>query len=140
MIEYPAIITYDKDYAVFNVSFPDLPGCFTYGDSLEEAKINAKEALTGFLESIDLRKLKIPRPSQLQGEEIYIIQPEKNVAFAIWLKQKREDKGLTQEQIAQKLGIAYQTYQRFEDPTKSNPTLKSITRLEEVLNEKLLQV
>jgi antitoxin HicB len=140
MIEYPTIITYDKDDAVYNVSFPDLPGCFTYGDNLEEAKINAKESLTGFLESIDLRKLKIPKPSHLQGEEVYYIQPEKNVAFAIWLKQKREDKGLTQEQIAQKLGIAYQTYQRFEDPTKSNPTLKSITRLEEVLNEKVLQV
>ena len=140
MIEYPAIISHDQDEDVYNVSFPDLPGCVTYGDSLEEAMLHAKEALTGFLESIDSRKIKIPKPSNPTGEEVFYIQPEKNVAFAIWLKQKREEKGFTQEQIAVKLRIAYQTYQRFEDPAKSNPTLKTITRLEEVLNEKVLQV
>jgi antitoxin HicB len=140
MIEYPAVISYDKEDDVYNVSFPDLPGCFTYGDSLEEAKIHAKKALTGFHESIDSRKLKIPKPSNPTGEAVFYIRPEKNVAFAIWLKQKREEKGFTQEQIAGKLGIAYQTYQRFEDPAKSNPTLKTITRLEEVLHEKVLQV
>ena len=140
MIKYPAKIIYDEQDNVFNVSFPDLSGCFTYAKSLDEAKENAKEALTAYLESIDLRKLKIPKPSTLDGEDIYYIEPEKNVAFAIWLKQKREEKGYTQEEIAKILGIKYQTYQKIENPIKSNPTLKTISKLENVLNEKVVQI
>lgn len=140
MITYPAKIAFDEEDKAYNVSFPDLSGCFTYGESVEEAKENAKEALTVYLESIDLRKLKVPKASELKGEDIYYIEPEPNVAFAIWLKQKREDKGYTQEEIAKILGIAYQTYQRFENPTKANPTLKTITKLEKVLNEKVLKI
>ncbi len=140
MIKYPAKIIYDEHDNVFNISFPDLSGCYTYGESLDEAKENAKEALTAYLESIDLRKLKIPKPSKLKGKDIYYIEPEKNVAFAIWLKQKREEKGYTQEEIAKILGIKYQTYQRIENPIKSNPTLKTISKLENVLNEKVVQI
>jgi len=74
------------------------------------------------------------------GKTFIILNPEKNVAFAIWLKQKREEKGYTQEEIAKILGIKYQTYQRIENPIKSNPTLKTISKLENVLNEKVVQI
>ncbi len=140
MIKYPVKIIYDKQDNAFNISFPDLSGCFTYAASLDEAKENAKEALTAYLESIDVRKLKIPKPSKLEGKDIYYIEPKKNVAFAIWLKQKREEKGYTQKEIAKILGIKYQTYQRIENPLKSNPTLKTISKLESVLNEKVVQI
>ena len=104
-----------------------------YGETLDVARKNAKEAVTGYLESINLRKLYIPKPSKLIGEDIYFIEPEKHVAFALWLKKKRKELGYTQEEIAKSLGIAYQTYQRFEDPSKSNPTLKTITKIERSL-------
>lgn len=140
MIAYPARIVYDREDKAYNVSFPDLPGCFTYGETLDVAMKNAKEAVTGYLESMDLRKLPIPEPSKLIGEDICFIEPEKHVAFALWLKKKRKELGYTQEEIAKSLGIAYQTYQRFEDPSRSNPTLKTITKLERVLNEKLINI
>ncbi|EOQ98274.1 hypothetical protein LEP1GSC195_1448 [Leptospira wolbachii serovar Codice str. CDC] len=139
-ISYPAIIKYSSKDKVFNVEFPDLPGCFTFGENENEAILNAQEALTGYLESIDSRKLNIPEPSKLKGKDIKFITPEKNVSFAIWLKKSREKQGLSQKQIAQKLNIAYQTYQKFEDPHKSNPTLKTIIRLEEVFHENLISV
>ncbi|EMY70107.1 type II toxin-antitoxin system HicB family antitoxin [Leptospira vanthielii] len=139
-ISYPAIIKYSSKDKVFNVEFPDLPGCLTFGDDENEAILNAQEALTGYLESIDSRKLNIPEPSKLKGKDIKFITPEKNVSFAIWLKKSREKQGLSQKQIAQKLNIAYQTYQKFEDPHKSNPTLKTIIRLEEVFHENLISV
>ena len=42
-ITYLAVLEPDNDgYGVF---FPDLPGCVSYGNNLEEAQINAKEAL-----------------------------------------------------------------------------------------------
>ena len=137
-IKYPAIIEYDKTDNGYNVRFPDLPGCFTCADSLEDAKKMAKEALTGYLTVIDLKKMKIPEPSEIEGDNIYLIEPEKNVAFAIWLRKHREYLGLSQIDVAKRLGVKYQTYQRFEDPNKANPTLNTIVRLEKVFNEQLV--
>lgn len=140
MIEYPARIFFDKEDKCFLVEFIDLPGCQTYGQTLDDAISNAAEALSGYLETMDSRKLKIPDSSICKGENIYYIKPEKNVAFAIWLRKKRQEIGYTQEQIAQLLKIPYQSYQRFENPSKANPTLKTIAKLEEVLKADLIKV
>jgi predicted RNase H-like HicB family nuclease len=42
-----------------------ISGIIVYGETIEEAKEMAREALTGFLRSVDARKLKIPNPSKL---------------------------------------------------------------------------
>ncbi|MBP5981721.1 MAG: type II toxin-antitoxin system HicB family antitoxin [Halomonas sp.] len=39
----------DNDHA-YGVTVPDLPGCHSAGDNFEEAMINAKEAIEGWLE------------------------------------------------------------------------------------------
>ena len=140
MITYPALFVYDEEEKVYNVRFPDLPGCFTYGETIDEAKAMAKEALTGFLQSVDARKLRLPDPSRLKGDEVIYIEPETPVAFAIWLRKQREALGLSQSDVAKKLGIKYQTYQRIENPSKTNPTLKTIMRVEKVFNQKLVKV
>ena len=100
----------------------------------------AKETLTGFFQSVDARKLKLPKPSKLKDDEVVYIEPETPVAFAMWLRQQREALGLSQSDVAKKLGIKYQTYQRIESPSKTNPTLKTILRVEKVFNQKLVQV
>lgn len=140
MIRYPAKIRFSKVENAYNVEFIDLPGCLTYGISLDEAFANAKEALDGYLESIDLREQEIPSPSRKTGKGIYHIAPGETVAFAIWLKLARKKRKLTQKQLAAKLKIPYQNYQNFENPAKANPTLKNIARLQAVLNEKLLTI
>ena len=140
MITYPALFVYDEEEKAYNVRFPDLPGCFTYGETIDEAKAMAKEALTGFLQSVDARKLRLPDPSRLKGDEVIYIEPETPVAFAIWLRKQREALGLSQSDVAKKLGIKYQTYQRIESPSKTNPTLKTIMRVEKVFNQKLVKV
>lgn len=140
MIEYPAKIIFSKTDKCYLVEFPDLPGCITYGDTIEEALLNAQEALTGYLESIDLRKIDVPKPSRLKGKDIHIVHPEKQVAFALWLKTKRAEYNLTQKAAAEKLNINFQSYQKYENPRKANPTLKTIERIEKIFNEKLLIV
>lgn len=140
MIKYPAQIIYDKEDECFNVSFPDLEGCLTYGETIEEAQANAKEALSGYLESLDMRKIEIPSPSSHNGKTWYYIKPEKSVSFAIWLKLKRQEKGYTQKDMAEILNIKYQTYQKFENPHNSNPTLKTITKIENVMKEEILTI
>jgi len=140
MIKYPAKITHSKSEGAYNVEFPDLPGCLTYGYSLEEALANAKDALDGYLESIDLREQEIPRPSQRASKGVHLVAPSENVAFAIWLKLARKKRKLTQKQLAAKMNIPYQNYQNFENPKKANPTLRNIAKLQAVLNERVLAI
>jgi predicted RNase H-like HicB family nuclease len=42
------IITSDLESGGFNVEVPSLPGCFSQGDTVEEALANIKEAIEGF--------------------------------------------------------------------------------------------
>jgi len=134
---YPAKIKYLKDDRSYLVEFPDLPGCLTEGDTLDDAKLNAREALTGYLASIFEREYKIPDPSEMKGRNIYMIEPEPEVSVPILLRKLRVKKKLTQGDIAKVLGISYQAYQRLERPGKSNPTLKTLERLAKVFGKDL---
>lgn len=49
---YPIAIEKGNDNEAFGVVVPDLPGCFSAGDSFEEALLNAKEAIEFHLESL----------------------------------------------------------------------------------------
>lgn len=49
-----AVFTHDDDDRVWLVEFPDEPGCHTFGVTLEEAKVNAREALQVWLDSDDV--------------------------------------------------------------------------------------
>ena len=44
----------------FTVNIPALPGCITYGADLEEAKVNAKEAIELYIESLKAHGEDIP--------------------------------------------------------------------------------
>lgn len=44
----------------FNVSFPVLPGCVTFGRNFEEARTKAAEVLELWIEELSARKEKIP--------------------------------------------------------------------------------
>ena len=59
---FPAIFEpgTNKGYVV---TFPDLPGCITEGDNMEEALYMAKEALELFLYGLEEDAEKIPKPS-----------------------------------------------------------------------------
>lgn len=46
-VYYPAII--ERGARGFGVFFPDLPGCVSAGDTVQEAALNAEEALNGHL-------------------------------------------------------------------------------------------
>ncbi len=134
---YPAKIKYISEDKMYFVEFPDLPGCLTEGETLDDAKHNAQEALTGYLASVFERNLKIPEPSNIKGKGVYYIEPEPEVSVPIVLRKLRETRKLTQGDIAKVLGISYQAYQRLERPGKSNPTLKTLERLAKVFHKEL---
>jgi predicted RNase H-like HicB family nuclease len=61
-MRYPVVIHKDKKSA-YGVTVPDLPGCFSAGDTLEDALTNAVEAIECHLEGLLLDGDEIP-PAQ----------------------------------------------------------------------------
>ncbi len=51
---------------------PDLEGCYSCGDTIEEAKAYVKEAITLHLEGLREDGKPIPQPSHLQAELVAI--------------------------------------------------------------------
>jgi predicted RNase H-like HicB family nuclease len=47
----------------FGAWVPDLPGCISFGDTIEEAKKNIKEAIELHIEGLKAEKLPIPNPA-----------------------------------------------------------------------------
>jgi len=52
----------DSDYGV---EFPDLPGCFSAGSTMEEAQAMAAEALAGHVAVLQEEKMPVPVPSTI---------------------------------------------------------------------------
>ncbi|WP_158816171.1 type II toxin-antitoxin system HicB family antitoxin [Methylocapsa sp. S129] len=66
MRPYIALIHKDAD-SDFGVSFPDLPGCVATGQTLDEARDMAAEALALHLEGLEQDGEAIPEPSTLEA-------------------------------------------------------------------------
>lgn len=117
-----------KDGGIFWGEFPDLEGCFTDGATKEELAANAVEAFTGWISSVIERGFKIPKPAYSASGSISIPLPL-HMGVALQLRWIRKAKRLSQQEVARRLGISYQAYQRFENPIKANPNLKTLERL-----------
>ena len=48
----------------YSVSVPSLPGCFSQGETLEEAKVNIAEAIESHLESLRADGEEVPAPEE----------------------------------------------------------------------------
>lgn len=62
---YPAILEKEPDSA-YGVTFPDLPGCVSAGDTAEEALVNAHEALAGHVALMVRDGDPLPRPAVVE--------------------------------------------------------------------------
>jgi predicted RNase H-like HicB family nuclease len=62
---YIALVHKDKDTS-YGVSFPDVPGCISAGDTFEEAIDNASAALAGHLAIIKADSDPIPNARSLE--------------------------------------------------------------------------
>jgi antitoxin HicB len=60
-MKFRVIIEQDED-GVFVVHCPTLPGCISQGKTREEAQVNIKEAIEGYLESLKKHNEPIPPP------------------------------------------------------------------------------
>lgn len=111
---YPAIFHKDEE-GIYNVMFPDIEGCITFGYTLEEAFNMAADALYACIEAYE--ELPIPtdiKDIQVEGSDIVMLVKatpydeydevqKKRVAKEIETGLK--ERGYTQIQVAQILGV-----------------------------------
>ena len=62
-MQYLIVLDGSEPGTGYDVMVPDLPGCFSAGDTLADALTNAKEAVECHLESILMDGERIPQPS-----------------------------------------------------------------------------
>jgi antitoxin HicB len=136
MLKYPAKFTKMEDDGIYYlVEFIDFPEIVTEGDTFKEAFNNAKEALNGCLESDLDRNFTMPSPSKVVEENVYDVEVNFNIELALKLRYLRG--ALTQTQLAKKLGMSQQAYQKLENPAKCNPKIGTIFNIAKALGKDL---
>jgi antitoxin HicB len=98
-------------------------------------KFNAAEALNGVLESDLVRGYGPPPALTAPDKGLYPIEVAPHIVVAWEIRRLRGDR--TQAEIAARLGLSYQAYQRLENPRKGNPTVKTLERIARALGKKL---
>jgi predicted RNase H-like HicB family nuclease len=77
-LKYPIAIEPGDEKTAFGVVVPDLPGCFSAGDSMAEAIENSKEAISSWIEITLGEGRTVPAPGKLSDHL-------KNPEYAGWL-------------------------------------------------------
>lgn len=76
MAEYSYTVLFEPaEEGGFVVTCPALPGLVTEGDTLEEARAMAQDAIRGYIESLQKDHLPIPSDKTVK-EEIRVLVPE----------------------------------------------------------------
>ena len=137
----PCRIRYSKSDKCWYVDSPGFyEGIITYGNSLDKAKTMAAEAVSGLLESYLEHGDKFTIPKGGSSRDWYGIEIEPGLAFALWLRNTRLLHNMTLAEVAEKMGVKYQVYQKLENPRTANPTLKTLKKLESIFGQELVAV
>jgi Uncharacterized conserved protein len=123
---YAAVFSLEpKTKETYNVWFPDISGCATFGNGLIEAVEMAKDALTGMLWSKEEDGEKIPKPTPMNeievndGDFVNLITAEtdeyrkvmnksvrKNVTLPKWLDQEATEANINFSKVLQEALIS----------------------------------
>ena len=138
-VEYMVRLTPEEEGG-FSVGVPDLPGCFTEGETIEDALDMAREAIDGWLAVQLSRNRPVPIASEITEESAYMVRPSTQVAVPVWIRMEREARGLSQSDVAALLGISQQAYAKYEDVDNSNPRLSTLIKLQEIFEDQIIAV
>ena len=117
---FPAIFE-PSEVGGYCITFPDLPGCITEGDTLKESMYMAKDALELYVYNLEEDGEEIPSPSKPEKLEVdngsFIVPVEaylpvvrsemanksvkKTLTIPYWLNKIAEDKSVNFSQILQ---------------------------------------
>ena len=135
----PCKITYSEDDKYWYVEAPGFyDGIMTHGESLEHAKEMACEAASGIIETCLEHNLPFSMPPMNDAPDYYAVSLEPGLAFALWLRNRREACNMTLAEVASKMGVKYQVYQKLENPRTANPTLRTLRKIEKIFGAELV--
>ena len=67
-IRYPALM--DGEVGGYGIAFPDLPGCTAMGYTVEDAIVNAEDAMRDWVEEMEKRGRAIAPPSPFEAVDV----------------------------------------------------------------------
>ena len=125
-LTYLAVLESGEDGS-YGISFPDLPGCFSFSDNLAEASQMAEEAAELHIYGMERDGETIPKPSATLPKEItegMIVMPitvhpdvyrlkrdnervKTNTTLPAWLKRIAEDKNVNYSRLLETALIEY---------------------------------
>jgi predicted RNase H-like HicB family nuclease len=73
MRAYTVILTPDQEEGGYTVTVPALPGCFTQGDTEEEALANAREAIRCHVEGLRIDGEPVPEADVVPKVAVVIV-------------------------------------------------------------------
>ena len=111
---FPAAF-HDNGDDSYTVTFPDLPGCMTQGNTLSQAIYMAEKALAQWIEYLADKKMAIPKASTMgsitaeTGEFINLIRADvkdskavrRTVSIPKWMDEKVVESGLSLSRVLQ---------------------------------------
>ena len=136
MLRYPARFT-PAEEGGYTVEFVDLKGCITEGDTFEEARVMAEDALDGYLTVLYHDGTDIPPPSHVKDDGIVFVDVRIEVALPLLVRQFRKEQGMSQGDMAEKLKTPCQTIQKLEK-IGSNPTVRTLQKIGKVLGKRVV--
>lgn len=117
----------EKEGRSWNAIFADAPGCATYGRSRAQAMAAAREALEGWLEAHLVDGRAPPRPARTaRNAEPVEVDPQ--LGLAIELRWARQDAGLSQAELASRVGVSQQQIAKLEKPG-ANPSIVTLRKV-----------
>ena len=84
MYRYPIAIEVGSETDAWGVIVPDIEGCFSAGDSLNETAENAREAICGHLELIAEAGEVPPEPSSISGARDEVLSDNEPDQQYVW--------------------------------------------------------
>lgn len=98
-MNYPIAIEPGSETTAFGVVVPDLPGCFSAGDTLDEAIENSKEAIALWIETVLDDGGTVPQPKP-------VAEHAKDAAYAGWIWAVVEVDGSLLDDTAERVNIS----------------------------------
>ncbi len=98
-LKYPIAIEPGDEKHAFGVVIPDLPGCFSAGDTLDEAVENSKEAISLWVETVLDDGGSVPAPTTLANHA-------KNPDFINWIWAVVEIDGVLLDDHSERVNIS----------------------------------
>lgn len=116
ILRYP--VKLDKAEDGITVTFPDLPYGVTYGETKEEALLNAIDCLEEIIASIMQDKKDIPHPSPAKGRPTVLLSP--GFSAKVLLYNALREKHMTKAELARQLNWKYPQVDRLFDTHHSS--------------------